>query len=115
MKPLFWHVLIEMPNPEEKTDSGIILTGDIQEANLHMNPVGQVVELGPMAFKTKTSGGNDYSIHKDDVTVGTWVLVSRKIGVPVKTKDGKFYQLVNDYEILAVLTPEEAKNVRAYV
>lgn len=115
MKPLFWHVLIEMRPPEEKSKGGIVLTADIQEADLHLCPVGRVADLGPLAFKTKTSGGHDYAVHANDVTVGTNVLVARKIGVPIKMRDGRYYQLVNDYEILAVLTDDEAENVRAYV
>lgn len=115
MKPLFWHILIDLKKPEEKTAGGIVLSEGIKEAELALTVVGQVSAIGPMAFTTKTPGGHDYSVHADDVKIGTWVLVSRKIGVPLRQRDGRFQQLVNDYEIMAVLTEEEAANIKAYI
>lgn len=116
MKVLFWHVLLEIKRPEAKTASGIILTDDVQDAESALTMVGRVIEIGPMAFKTKTSGGHDYSLHVDDVKIGDWVLTSRKIGVPIKNKDGRTFQLCNDYEILAAFDNEqEASQVKAYI
>lgn len=115
MKTLFWRVLIELRPVEEKSAGGILIGGRDQEAELLQTCVGRVLELGPLAFATKTNSGADYAVHKDDVTVGTWVLMSKKIGVPIEFKDGRRVQLINDYEILATLTEEEAMSIKAYL
>lgn len=115
MKPLFWHIIIDLKKPEEKSAGGIVLSDSIQEANLALTCVGRVSAIGPMAFSTKTAGGHDYSVHKEDIQIGTWVLVSRKIGVPLRHRDGRVQQIVNDYEIMAVLTEEEAMNIKEYI
>lgn len=126
MKPLFWNVLLEIKPPETKSAGGIIFSEDVQEREAMLTMVGKVVELGPMAFKTKTSGGHDYRVHHPDYTVegfegapqvgvGSYVLISRKFGIPIRMKDGATYQLCNDYEIIAVITEEEAAKIRGYV
>lgn len=115
MKVLFWHVLIETRKAEKTTKGGIVLPDDVEEADNLLTQVGRVVGMGPMAFKTKTPGGHDYSIHVDDVKEGAWVTISRKIGIPIKTRDGRTFHLCNDYEILAVLTEDEAQEIKGYV
>lgn len=116
MKPLFWHILIALRQPQEQSVGGIVMPDQIKEAEAALTPVGQVVAIGPMAFATKTTGGHDYAIHKEDVQVGTWVMVSRKIGVPFRMKDGRYYQLINDYEIMGTFASEaEAAEIKAYI
>lgn len=114
IKPLFWNVLLEIKKPEEKSAGGIIIAEQVQEKEQLLTMVGRVVELGAMAFKTKTNGGHDYSVHADDVKPGAWVLTARKFGVPIRTRDGRTYQLCNDYEIIAVISEEEAAQIRGY-
>lgn len=115
MKTLFWRVLIQMERPELKTTGGIVLPDDVNDADDALRCVGKVVEIGPMAFTAKQASGIDYSLHQGDVKVGDWVLVNRKIGLPIKFKDGRAYQLVNDYEIMAVISEDEAAQIRAYI
>lgn len=119
MKPMFWNVLIEVRKPEERSAGGIVLQDEIKEKDMLLCPVGKVIAVGPMAFKTKTAGGHDYSVHAQDVVPGTWVLVNRKVGLPIKLRDretgqDRWLQMVNDYEILTPLTEEEASSVVAY-
>lgn len=115
MKVMFWNVLIEIEKTERMSKGGIALPDDVVEADSLLTTVGKVVDIGPMAFKTKTPGGHDYAVHADDVKPGAWVMVSRKIGVPIKFRDGRVCQLCNDYEILAVLTEDEARMIRGYI
>jgi len=118
MKPMFWHVLLEMHHVEEKTESGIYLAQNTVENDALLSSVGRVVDKGPMAYKTKTPAGHDFSVHDEDVVPGAFVLVNRKVGMQIKVKEGntiRYYQMVSDYEILSVLTEDEAKSIRGYV
>lgn len=114
IKPLFWNVLLEVKAPETKTAGGIILADETREREQLLTMVGRVEALGDMAFKTKTSGGHDYSVHADDVKPGSWVLTSRKFGIPIRTRDGRVFQMCNDYEIIAVISEDEAAQIRGY-
>lgn len=114
IKPLFWNVLIEVKKPEAKTAGGIILADETREREQLLTMVGRVEALGEMAFKTRTAGGHDYSVHAADVKPGVWVLTSRKFGIQIKTRDDRVFQMCNDYEIIAVLTEDEAAQIRGY-
>jgi len=115
IKPLFWNVLLEIKKPEAKSPGGIILADDVLEREQLLTMVGKVVELGPMAFKTKTAGGHDYAVHAADIVPGAWVMTSRKFGVPIRTKDGRVFQMCNDYEIIAVISEDDAQEIRGYI
>ena len=91
IKPLFDKVVVESVTVEEKTKSGIILTGAAKEKP----EVAQVVAVGPGAVV-------DGKIVPMDVKVGDKVLTSKYAGTEVKF-DGEEYIIVKQGDILAVV------------
>ena len=91
LKPLADRVVIKLVEAEEKTKSGIILTGSAKEKP----QVAEVVAVGP--------GGN---VEGKEVTmyvkVGDKVLTSKYSGTEVKL-DGTEYTIVRQSDILAVV------------
>ena len=91
LKPLADRVVIKNAEPEEKTKSGIILTGTAKEKP----QVCEVVAVGP--------GGN---VEGKEVTmyvkVGDRVLTSKYSGTQVKI-DGEEVTIVRQNDILAIV------------
>ena len=91
IKPLGDRVVIKMVEAEEKTKSGIILTGTAKEKP----EVAQVVAVGPGAVV-------DGKIVPMDVKIGDKVLTSKYAGTEVKF-DGEEYIIVKQGDILAIV------------
>ena len=91
IKPLGDRVVIKMVEAEEKTKSGIILTGAAKEKP----EVAQVVAVGPGAVV-------DGKIVPMEVKVGDKVLTSKYAGTEVKF-DGEEYIILKQGDILAVV------------
>ena len=91
LKPLADRVIIKLVEAEEKTKSGIILTGAAKEKP----EVAEVVAVGP--------GGNvDGKEVTMTVKVGDKVITSKYSGTEVKV-DGEEYTIVRQSDILAVV------------
>ena len=89
LKPLADRVVIKLVEAEEKTKSGIILTGAAKEKP----EVAEVIEVGP--------GGNvDGKEVVMTVKVGDKVITSKYSGTEVKV-DGEEYPIVRQSDILA--------------
>ena len=91
LKPLGDRVIIKMMEAEEKTKSGLILTGSAKEKP----EVAEVIEVGP--------GG---MVDGKDVTMvvekGQKVITSKYSGTEVKV-DGEEYTIVRQSDILAIV------------
>ena len=87
IKPLMDRVVIKMTEAEEKTASGIILTGAAKEKP----QIAEVVAIGP---------GKEGVIMS--VKVGNKVLVSKYSGTDVKV-DGQDYTIVKMEDVLAIV------------
>ena len=91
LKPLGDRVIIKMMEAEEKTKSGLILTGSAKEKP----EVAQVIEVGP--------GG---MVDGKEVTMvvekGQKVITSKYSGTEVKI-DGEEYTIVRQSDILAIV------------
>lgn len=87
IKPLADRVVIQMAEVEEKTASGILLTGTAKEKPQFAN----VVEVGP--------GTEDV---KMEVKVGDKVIISNYAGTQVKL-EGEEYTIVKQADILAII------------
>lgn len=91
IRPLADRVVIQMLEAEEKTKSGIILTGSAKE----QPQIAEVVEVGP-------GGVVDGKEIKMEVVKGNKVLFSKYAGTEVKV-DGQEYIILRQSDILAVV------------
>ena len=91
LKPLADRVIIKMVEAEEKTKSGIILTGAAKEKP----EVAEVIEVGP-------GGLVDGKVVKMTVMKGQKVITSKYAGTEVKV-DGEEYTIVRQGDILAIV------------
>ena len=91
LKPLADRVVIKMMEAEEKTKSGLILTGSAKEKP----EVAVVVAVGP-------GGMVDGKEVKMTVKKGDKVITSKYSGTEVKM-DGQEYNIVRQSDILAIV------------
>ena len=91
LKPLADRVVIKLVEAEEKTKSGIILTGSAKEKP----EVAQVIEVGPGGLVD----GKEVTM---TVKVGDKVITSKYAGTEVKV-DGEEYTIVRQSDILAIV------------
>lgn len=91
IKPLGSRVLIKMKEGEEKTKSGIILTGNAQEKP----QIAEVIEVGPGEIKE----GKQETMN---VKKGDNVIVSKYSGTEVKY-EGVEYIILKQDDILAIV------------
>lgn len=91
LKPLADRVVIKLVEAEEKTKSGIILTGSAKEKP----EVAQVVEVGPGGMVD----GKEVTM---TVKVGDKVITSKYAGTEVKLDDEE-YVVVRQSDILAIV------------
>ncbi len=91
LKPLADRVIIKLVEAEEKTKSGIILTGTAKEKP----EVAEVVAVGPGGLVD----GKEIAM---TVKVGDKVITSKYSGTEVKV-DGEEYTIVRQNDILAVV------------
>lgn len=87
IKPLGDKVVIKRVEAEEKTQSGIILTGNAKEAPM----VAEVMAVGP--------GTDDV---KMELKVGDMVIFSEYAGTEIK-REGVDYIIISQNDILATL------------
>ena len=91
LKPLADRVVIKMVEAEEKTKSGLILTGSAKEKP----EMAEVIEVGP-------GGLVDGKEVKMTVKKGQKVITSKYAGTEVKI-DGEEYTIVRQSDILAIV------------
>ncbi len=91
LKPLGDRVIIKMMEAEEKTKSGLILTGSAKEKP----EVAEIIEVGP-------GGLVDGKEVKMTVKKGQKVITSKYSGTEVKV-DGEEYTIVRQGDILAIV------------
>ncbi len=89
--PLADHVVLKQLEAEEKTKSGIILTGSAQEKPQE----AEIIAVGPGGLVD----GKEVTMH---VEVGQKVIYSKYAGTDVKL-DGEEYVIVQQSDILAVV------------
>ena len=96
LKPLADRVVIKLVEAEEKTKSGIILTGAAKEKP----EVAEVIEVGPGGVVD----GKEITmtVKKDGLKKGDKVITSKYSGTEVKV-DGEEYTIVRQGDILAIV------------
>lgn len=98
LKPLGRAVLLKHYEPERK-ESMIVLPDTVKDRTLMVEQRAVVIELGP----------NCYPDEPPRCQVGDKVLISKMAGyLAVGPADGQRYLMVNDRDIFAQITKEEA-------
>ena len=92
-------MLIKPDHVETKTEGGIIIPDVVTDKERKAVEYGTVVRTGPRAFI-------DYGRSPDILSKGDRVSYNRYAGKTVKDVDGKEYLLVNDQDVLCVITEE---------
>lgn len=84
-RPLLWRVLIVPRRPKTKTKSGLLIAQAAQDAEKHLNYVGQIVAMGSLAFKSDL-----FKDMGDTPGPGDWVIYGRYAGQPMLYKGVRF-------------------------
>jgi co-chaperonin GroES (HSP10) len=129
-RPTLWRVLVLPKQPKKMTASGIALPTAALEAERHLNFIGQVLALGPLAGKTdkfqnpewqptfiNSLGFREARTPEQprwawNIKVGDWVVYGRYAGMAKEYK-GVRLLTVNDDEITEVIDGPD--NFRVYV
>lgn len=93
IKPLGNRVLIKMKEGEEKTKSGIILSGSAQEKP----QIAEVIEVGPGELVKESNERSKMEVKKGDN-----IIISEYAGTKVKY-EGQEYIIVKQDDILAIV------------
>jgi len=97
IKILLHHVLVSIPPSETQTESGIVIPTEVLNKERKAVEYGTVVRTGPRAFV-------DYGRSPDILTAGDRVSFARYAGKEVRDTDDAVYLLVNDVDILCLVT-----------
>ena len=113
-QPTGYRVLVKPLAPKNKTtDGGIIIPSEAQDADAYMQPVAEVISLGPDAFKdAKMFPGGAWCQPGDHVFINYRGGINVEIKEDVLDKQFSRYKLVNDQDILALVPNPGA--VRTY-
>ena len=93
IKPLGNRVLIKMKEGEEKTKSGIILSGSAQEKP----QIAEIIEVGPGELVKESNERSKMEVKKGDN-----IIISEYAGTKVKF-EGQEYIIVKQDDILAIV------------
>jgi hypothetical protein len=113
-----WYVLIEPLKPKAKSRGGLIEIPEsaqtIEEINI---TIGQVLQVGPLAYQNSTKGGLDmrrfsHEIEKPADLIGRFVMYKRHTGMNLVLKEpngdrAKFLLLDDDAIICDVDDPSD--------
>ena len=114
-KPALWRVLVLPKQPKKKSAGGIVLPEQTQEAEAHLNYIGQIVGLGPLAGRNdkflnpawthpKNKDVTDWEAFERengprylwDFAVGDWVIYGRYSGQVITFKGIRLLTLNDD-------------------
>lgn len=117
-QPTLWRVLVLPKQPKLMSRGGIALPMQAQEVEMHLNYIGQVVAMGPLAGKSPKFENPDWNSTPGvprylwNVKVGDWVIYGRYAG-QIKQYKGVRFLTVNDDEITDVIRSPDG--FRVYV
>ena len=96
-KPTGYKLLIALPDPEEKTEGGIIKASQTLQAEEEGSIVGFVLEMGPDAYQAPNRFPSGPYCKKGD-----WIMMRSYSGTRFKVH-GKEFRLINDDSVEAVV------------
>ena len=108
IKPLLWRVLVCPVQPRKMSKGGIALPDAVQDGEEHLNYIGRVVSMGPLAGKSDKFLNPDFELGPDREPKHAWgvregdiVVYGRYAGQRMEWKGVKLI-MANDDELLAV-------------
>jgi len=101
IQPVEYKCLVLPDKVEETTQGGIVLARNIQEQDQLAETRCQLVAVGGMAF----DDWNDERKPKP----GDRVLIAKYSGILCRGDDGEEYRVINDKDVLAILTGNSAE------
>ena len=96
-KPSGYKILIALPNPEEKTEAGILKASQTLESEEIGSIVGFVISMGPDAYKS-----TDRFPSGPYCKEGDWIMMRSYSGTRFKVH-GKEFRLINDDSVEAIV------------
>ena len=96
-EPSGYRILIALPNPEEKTEGGIIKAASLVERESVGSICGFVMKLGPDAYEDKKRFPNGAYCKEGD-----WIIMRSYSGTRFLVH-GKEFRLINDDSVEAVV------------
>jgi len=100
-KPVGWRVLIKVKPVQDQTSGGVYLAPISQDTARVAAMIGQVVELGGDAY------GDVGRFNREWCEVDDWVMIGKYAGVKFEI-DKEEYRMINDDEVIAVVTDPDA-------
>ncbi len=114
--PLSNYLLVQMRLPKKTTAGGIILTSETQDFDQYQTMIGRVLELGPIAFRDRSSlkrwDGFEWAEAGAFVYVPRYTNNSRLIQFEDQTMELRF---VKDLDVIARLDSQAVRTLRAYI
>ena len=101
-KPTGYKLLIALPDPEEKTEGGIIKASQTLQAEEIGSIVGFVLEMGPDAYQSSERFPSGPYCKKGD-----WIMMRSYSGTRFKVH-GKEFRLINDDSVEAIVEDPRA-------
>jgi len=113
--PAYWRLLVQVPEMESSTDSGIVLTSETLENEEIQNTTVKVIAMGDQCFKDETGRFGDGT--NPICKVGDWIQIQKYSGNKVEVRDdeGKIIHLriINDDHVLGrVSSPERVRRYK---
>jgi len=100
--PLGFKVLVKIKELEETTKGGIIIPADTREKEEAASQIATIVDYGKAAFTIGVADlPNEWDVQPE---IDNEVVLNRYAGITIEGTDKKEYRLINDKEILAILS-----------
>ena len=96
--PVEYKCLVLPEKVEEKTQGGILLSAKLQEQDQLSETRCQLIALGGMAFEDWKDGQLPQA--------GDRVMIAKYSGILCRGNDGEEYRVINDKDIIAIISPE---------
>lgn len=96
-----WRVLVEPYIPPEQTTGGLILSEGARQDSRTVTNFGRLIAIGEKAFSDPKFASTE------SPEVGDWVVFAAVSGVKLKMKNGRQLQIMNDDNILGVISDPE--------
>lgn len=101
-----WRIVLQMPEPPEMSEGGIVIPDEYRDRKEFMGYVGYVIDMGPLCYQAVTRSGIDLS-KANKVKIGDWAQIGKHDGEKFRTSDGTLYVVVADTQIIGpVENPE---------
>lgn len=110
-----WYVLIAPVAPKTESEGGIAMPTEALRAESHLISIGKILDMGDLAYKSKTPGGLDLALDSRRPSIGDFVLFQQYAGTTMKMRDGRTLVILTDTEVIGVIPAEVVPQVQFYL